>query len=99
MRAVLFILILVVVALLIAVATGFLDISQIRGATAPQISTTGNGVTAKGGQAPAFDVQTGSVSLGTQQKTVAVPALRVNPPAATNQQDENVTANATGNSS
>lgn len=98
MRAVLFILILVVVALLIAVATGFLDISQTRGARAPQISTTGNGVTARGGQAPAFDVETGSVSLGTQRKNVAVPAVRVNPPAAANQQDQNVAANATGNS-
>ncbi len=98
MRAILFIFILVVVALLIAIATGFLDISQTRGAKAPQISTTGNGVTAKGGQAPAFDVQTGSVSLGTQQKNVAVPALTVNPPATPNQQDQNVTANAAGNS-
>jgi hypothetical protein len=98
MRAILFIFILVVVALLIAVATGFLDISQTRGAKAPQISTTGNGVTAKGGQTPAFDVQTGSVSLGTQQQNVAVPAVRVNPPAAPSPQDQNVTANATGNS-
>ncbi len=98
MRAILFIFILVVVALLIAVATGFLDISQTRGAKAPQISTTGNGVTAKGGQTPAFDVQTGSVSLGTQQQNVAVPAVRVNPPAAPTPQDQNVAANATGNS-
>ena len=99
MRAILFIFILVVVALLIAVATGFLDISQTRGAKAPQISTTGNGVTAKGGQAPAFDVETGSVSLGTQRKNVAVPSVQVNPPANDQQQSGNATANAAGNAS
>ena len=81
MRAILLILILAVVAVLIAIATGFLDISQTRQAKAPQISTTGNGVTAKGGQTPAFDVETGSVSVGTKQQSVAVPALKVNPPA------------------
>ena len=81
MRAILLILILAVVAVLIAIATGFLDISQTRQAKAPQISTTGNGVTAKGGQTPAFDVETGSVSVGTKQQNVAVPSLKVNPPA------------------
>lgn len=83
MRAILLILILAVVALLIAVATGFLDISQTRQAKAPQISTTGNGVTAKGGQTPTFDIETGSVSLGTKAQNVQVPSLRVNPPANT----------------
>jgi hypothetical protein len=96
MRAILFIFILVVVALLIAVATGFLDITQTRGVKAPQISRTGNGVTAKGGQTPAFDVETGSVSLGTQRKNVAVPSVQVNPPSGQDQQT-NLTANATGN--
>ena len=42
----------------------FLDINQIRGAQAPQVSTTQNGIVTKGGQAPAFDVQTGSVTVG-----------------------------------
>lgn len=81
MRAVIFVLILVVLVVIAGVATGFLDINQIRGARAPQISATGNGVTAKGGQAPAFDVQTGSVKVGTQQKTVRVPTLDVQKPA------------------
>jgi hypothetical protein len=80
MRAIILILILAIVALIIAVATGFLDISQTRGAKAPQLSTTGNGVTARGGQAPAFDVETGSVSLGTKPKQVQVPAVTVPPP-------------------
>ena len=52
MRAIILILILAIVALIIAVATGFLDISQTRGAKAPQISTTGNGVTARGFRCP-----------------------------------------------
>jgi len=80
MRAILFILILGVVALLVAVATGFLDISQTREAKAPQISASGSGVTARAGQAPAFDVETGSVSVGTRQANVQVPTVNVNPP-------------------
>jgi hypothetical protein len=38
-------------------------------------------VTAKGGQAPAFDVETGSVKVGTKQTTVKVPAVVVEKPA------------------
>lgn len=81
MRAVLFILIIVVVVVLAGIGTGFIDINQIRGAQVPQIAATHNGVTAKGGQAPAFDVETGSVKVGTQQKTVNVPKLEVQKPA------------------
>lgn len=93
MRAILFILILAVVALIFAFATGLLDVSQTREAKAPQISATTNGVSARGGQSPAFDVETGSVSLGTKPKQVQVPTVKVNrPPEAQNQ-----TANATGN--
>ena len=89
MRAIIFILILVVIVVIAGIMTGFLDINQIRGARAPQIATTSNGVTAKGDQAPAFEVETGSVKVGSQQKTVAVPTLQVQRPdqnqaAATN---------------
>ena len=80
MRAVIFIIILAILVLIAAIATGFLDINQIRGAEAPQLSTTGNGVTAKGGQAPAFEVETGSVKVGTQERTVSVPKLQVQKP-------------------
>ena len=90
MRAVIFILIILVILALIAVWTGFVDINQIRGAKAPQISATHNGITAKGGQAPAFDVETGSVKVGTSQTTVKVPSLQVQPP-------QNQAAPATGN--
>jgi hypothetical protein len=80
LRAILFILIIAVLVVIAGIATGFLDINQIRGARAPQLSTTGNGVTAKGGQTPAFDVETGSVKVGTKQTTVKVPALVVETP-------------------
>jgi hypothetical protein len=81
MRAIILILILAVLVILAGVGTGFININQIRGAQAPAISTTGNGVVAKGGQAPAFDVETGSVTVGTKDTTVKVPALQVNGPA------------------
>lgn len=83
MRAVLFLVIIAVLAILAALATGFLDINQIRGAKAPQITATRNGVTAKGGQAPAFEVETGSVQVGTSNRTVKVPDIRVKPPGNT----------------
>ncbi len=91
MRAVLFILIIAVLVVIAGIATGFLDINQIRGGRAPQISATSNGVVAKGGQAPAFDVETGSVKVGTAQTTVRVPTVVVQKPeqnqaaASTNQ--------------
>ena len=75
MRAVIMILIIIVLAIIAAVATGFIDINQIRGGKAPQVSTTQNGVTAKGGQAPAFEVETGSVKVGTGEANVTVPKV------------------------
>jgi uncharacterized protein involved in outer membrane biogenesis len=81
MRALLLVLIIVVLAILAAVATGFLDINQIRGAKAPQVSATSNGVMTRGGQTPAFDVETGSVKIGTTDKRVKVPTVSVEKPA------------------
>ena len=80
MRAVLLILMLAVVALIVLVATGLIDINQTRPAEAPSVSVNGNGITATGGQTPAFDVETGTVSVGTNQAnvTVPVPTVRVN---------------------
>ena len=80
MRAVILILVVLILVIIAGIATGFLDINQIRGAKAPQVAATGNGITTKGGQAPAFDVQTGSVKVGTQEKTVRVPTLVVEKP-------------------
>jgi hypothetical protein len=90
MRAIILVLIIAVVAILAAVGTGFVNINQVRPAQAPELATTHNGVVAKGGQTPAFDVQTGSVKVGTKDATVKVPALQVVPP-------ENQAAAATNN--
>ena len=91
MRAIIVILIIAVVVVIAGIATGFLDINQIRGAKAPQVAVTSNGITSKGGQAPAFDVQTGSVKVGTAETTVKVPALVVEKPG------QNQAAAATNN--
>ena len=79
MRAILLVLILAVVAIIALVATGLIDVRQVRGAKAPDLSASSTGVTASNGQAPAFDIETGSVSVGTRDAKVKVPALRVNP--------------------
>jgi len=81
MRTILFVIILAIVAIIGAIATGFLNISQTRTAQAPQVAATNNGVVAKGGQTPAFEVETGSVKVGTKDATVKVPALEVQRPA------------------
>ena len=78
MRAILLILILAVVAVIALLATGLIDINQVRGAKVPNVDASSNGVTASGGQAPTFDIETGSVSVGTRETNVKVPALRVN---------------------
>ena len=75
MRAIILVLVVVIIAVIAGIATGFIDITQIRGAKAPEITATRNGVTAKGGQAPAFDVETGSVKVGASNTTVKVPRL------------------------
>ncbi len=96
MRGVILILVVVLLALIAAIATGFVDINQIRGAQAPQVSATHNGVVAKGGQAPAFDVETGSVKLGTKDAQVKVPSLQVQrpPEPAPNQPTNQAASNA-----
>ena len=79
MRAVLLILIIAIVALILAVASGFIDISQTREAKTPQVSATTNGITASGGQSPAFQVETGSVQVGTGTANVAAPTVKIEP--------------------
>jgi hypothetical protein len=81
MRAILLVIIVAVVAIIAAVATGFLNVNQIRSAEAPQVTATSNGITAKGGQAPAFDIETGSVKVGSTDAKVKVPSLVVEKPA------------------
>ena len=77
MRAIFLILIVAVVALIIAVQTGLVDFSQTRPAQTPTLSANENGVTATGGQTPEFDVQTGSVGVGSREANVAVPTIKI----------------------
>ena len=79
MRAILFILILAIVAVIAALGTGLVDIDMTRGAKAPDVDASGNGVTASGGQTPAFDVETGSVQVGTSQTNVTLPSVQIQP--------------------
>ena len=92
MRALILLLIVAIIVVIAAVATGFLNVSQIRGGKAPEVTATRNGVTASGGQPPAFDVETGSVKVGTKDTTVKVPTLVVQKPARN--QTQAVTNNA-----
>ena len=79
MRAILLISILAVVALIAAFATGLVDISQTRDARAPSLEASNGAIRAEGGQPPAFEVQTGSVEVGTREANVAVPKVEVKP--------------------
>lgn len=77
MRAILLILILAVVALIAAIGTGYIDISQTRGARAPSVAVSDGAIRAQGGQSPAFEVQTGSVEVSTREANVAVPKIEM----------------------
>lgn len=88
MRIILFLLILAVVAVIAAIATGYVNINQTRSAKVPQVST-GNGVTATGGQTPAFDVETGSVKVQVENKNVKLPTLQVEPANSGTDQNSN----------
>ena len=83
MRALFLILILIVVAAIVAVGSGFLHIEQTRNAEAPAIEATDGKIKARKGTTPAFEVQTGSVDVGVKSKEVevAVPTLSVDSPA------------------
>jgi hypothetical protein len=77
MRTIFLILIVAVVALIVAVQTGLLSVSQTRDARAPTVSANANGVTTTAGQSPEFDIQTGSVGVGSREANVALPTLKV----------------------
>ena len=91
MRAVLFVFILAVVALLIAFGSGFMSLTPTRSAEAPRISVDRSGVDASGGQTPAFDIETGTVAVGTTSRNVKVPRVNVIPP------EQEPASNAAGN--
>lgn len=77
MRTVMLILIVAVVALIGAFATGYININQTRGAKAPSVEASDGAIRATGGQSPAFEVQTGSVGVGTREANVSLPKVEV----------------------
>jgi hypothetical protein len=77
MRRIILILIVAVVALIVAIKLGLLGFVQQRPAEVPGVEVTSNGITATGGQTPTFDVQTGTVAVGTRSANVAVPVPTV----------------------
>ena len=77
MRTIFLILIIAVIALIIGVKTGYIDTRQTQEARLPQVGAQGGKVTVQAGQAPKFDVQTGSVGVGSADANVAVPTIKV----------------------
>jgi hypothetical protein len=74
MRAILTLLIIVVIVAIVGIWTGFIDVTQTKQGSLPTIAV-------KGGQAPAFDVKTANVSVGTENHVVSTPTVNVEKPA------------------
>ena len=95
MRAALLVLIVAAIVSIGAIATGFLKINRTRGGEPPEVSATFNGSSAKGGQAPTFDVETGSVKVGTRETIIKTPTLQMR--RAGENATENAPSGATSN--
>jgi hypothetical protein len=76
MRALLLIAIVVVALVIAAMATGFLKIWGT-GGESPKITASNNSITARPGKPPEFDIETGSVKVGSTQATVNVPSIEI----------------------
>ena len=79
MRAIFLILIVAVVALIAAVMSGMIDIRQTQPAVAPGIQSADGKLVTTPGQAPAFDVETGSVGVATGNSSITVPKIEIQP--------------------
>jgi hypothetical protein len=73
MRGILVLLIIVVLVGIGAIYFGFINVSQTKPGALPSIAVTG-------GQAPAFDVKTANVSVGTENHVVETPVVNVQKP-------------------
>lgn len=73
MRGILVLLVIIVLVAIVAIALGFVNVSQTRTGSLPAVHVSG-------GSAPAFDVQTANVSVGSENKVVAVPTVNVQKP-------------------
>ena len=85
MRALVLVLIVLVIAGLVAVTSGYVNITNLRGEP-PKLTATRSSVTIKGGQPPAFDVEAGSVKVGSKDTKVSIPTLEIHKPAKPAQQ-------------
>lgn len=80
MRAIFLILIIAVVGLIAAISFGLIDVTQTRTAQAPHIEAGDGKISATGGQTPRFEVETGSVGVGSREANVSVPTVKVDVP-------------------
>lgn len=83
MRAIFLLLIVAVVGLIAAIQLGLIDIRQTREAAPPSVTADNGVIRAEAGQAPAFDVETGTVGVGTREANIAVPQVEVTRSQAT----------------
>jgi len=79
MRAIFLILIIAVAALILAVMTGMINLRQTQPAVAPGVETADGKVVTRGGQAPAFDIETGSIGVASGNASVALPKVEIQP--------------------
>ena len=77
MRAVFVILILAVVGLIAAIQLGLINVRQTQAAKSPSLSAENGVIRAEAGQTPEFDVETGSIGVGTRQANITVPQVEV----------------------
>ena len=80
MRAIFLILIIGVVALIAAIHFGLIGITQTRPAAAPTVAAEDGKIRATAGQTPKFDVETGSVGVGTRAQNGTVPSVKIGVP-------------------
>lgn len=73
MRGILVLLVIVVLVAIAAISLGYVNVAKTRDGALPTIAI-------KGGQAPAFDVQTANVSVGTENHVVQTPVVNVEKP-------------------
>ncbi|WP_037499084.1 hypothetical protein [Sphingomonas jaspsi] len=83
MRAIFVLLIVAVIGLIAAIQFGLINITQTQPATTPTVTAENGVIRAEPGQAPAFDVETGTVGVGTREANVVVPQVEVTKGQAT----------------
>lgn len=83
MRAIFVLLIVAVIGLIAAIQLGLINITQTQPATAPSVTAENGVIRAEPGQTPAFDVETGTVGVGTREANVVVPQVEVTKGQAT----------------